>query len=416
MKLVIVGGGSSYTPELIDGLIQHKETFPVDEICLTDINEQRLDILAGLSRRMIARAGVPVQVTATTDRREALDGADFVNCLIRVGGMDARIQDEKIPLKYGVIGQETTGPGGMMKALRTIPVMLELANDMVAACPQAWLINYTNPSGIMAEALGKYTRVKFLSLCSGPAGWIGSVLRRMNVSPERANVEWIGLNHLGFLTRVWVDGVDATEQAIEAAAESWNVDPEWIRSLGAIPASYLRYFFHTGLVLEEYRQPGHQTRGEVVKEIEAELLRQYADPNLSEKPELLRRRGGGGYSDVAIGAMKAIYANTGERQVVQVLNGGAVEDLPTDASIEAACVVDKTGAHPLHYGCLPLPIRGLIQAVKAYESLTVQAAVERSKRVALQAMMAHPLVPGWEVAKPLFEELLQANKRWIDWA
>jgi 6-phospho-beta-glucosidase len=360
--------------------------------------------------------GSDLKISTTTDARAALAGAKYVITSIRVGGEDGRILDERIALRHGVLGQETTGPGGMMKALRTIPVMLELANDMTAACPEAWLINYTNPSGIMAEVLGNHTRVKYLSLCSGPAGWIGAVLRRMNVSLERANVEWIGLNHLGFLTRVWVDGVDATELAIEAAAQSWNVDPEWIRTLGAIPASYLRYFFHTGLVLEEYRQPGHQTRGEVVKEIEAELLRQYADLNLSEKPDLLRRRGGGGYSDVAIGAMKAIYHNTGERQVVQVLNGGAVEDLPGDASIEAACVVDKTGAHPLHYGSLPRPIRGLIQAVKAYESLTVQAAVEQSKRVALQAMMAHPLVPGWEVAKPLFEELLQANKRWIDWA
>jgi 6-phospho-beta-glucosidase len=215
---------------------------------------------------------------------------------------------------------------------------------------------------------------------------------------------------------VWVDGIDVTEQAIEAAAQNWNIDREWIRTLGAIPASYLRYFYHTGLVLDEYRQPGHQTRGEVVKEIEAELLRQYADPNLCEKPELLRRRGGGGYSDVAISAMEAIFHNTGERQIVQVLNGGAVEDLPVDASIEAACVVDRTGAHPLHFGALPLPVRGLIQAVKAYESLTVQAAVERSKRVALQALMANPLVPGWEVAKPLLDELLQANKHWIDWA
>jgi 6-phospho-beta-glucosidase len=416
MKLVIVGGGSSYTPELVDGLIQHQDTFPVSEICLTDINAARLEILAGFSRRMVARAGAPITITSTLDLKAALSGADFVNGLIRVGGMDARILDEHIPLKYNVIGQETTGPGGMMKALRTIPHMLAIAHMMEEICPDAFLINYTNPSGIIAEALGKHSRVKYVSLCSGPAAYISHLLKLMDVAPERANVDWVGLNHLGFAVRVWVDGKDATAQAVEAAAKSWYIDGDWIRALGAIPASYLRYFYHTTAVLEEYHQPGHQSRGEVVKQIETELLRQYADPNLSEKPELLKKRGGGGYSDVALAAMEAIYHNRGDRQVVQVLNQGAVDDLPADASIEAPCLVDRAGTHPIRMGALPLAVRGLVQAVKAYESLTVQAAVEGSKRIAMQALMMHPLTPSWEVAKPMLEELLAANKPWLPWA
>jgi 6-phospho-beta-glucosidase len=416
MKLVIVGGGSSYTPELVDGLIQHILSFPVSELCLTDTNPQRLEVLCGLSQRMVDKAGLALRVTAVPERKQALEGASFVNGLIRVGGMEARILDEKIPLKHGVIGQETTGPGGMMKALRTIPAMLEIAADMVEVCPNAWLINYTNPSGIIAEALGKHSQVKYISLCSGPAGWTSQILRLMDVPAERASVDWVGLNHLGFAIRVWVDGVDATERAVEAAAHAWNIDAEWMRTLGAIPASYLRYFYQPDEVLAEYSQPGHQTRGEVVREIESELLRLYADPNLAEKPELLKQRGGGGYSDVAIAAMEAVYHNRGDRQVVQVLNAGAIDDLPADASVEVACLIDQMGAHPIRMGVLPLPIRGLVQAVKAYESLTVQAAVESSRRAALQALMAHPLVPSWKVAKELLDDLLEANKPWLNWA
>lgn len=416
MKLVIFGGGSSYTPELVDGLIRHYDTFAANEICLTDIDAGRLEILGGLARRMVARSGLPIQVTTTFDRKQALEGAAFVNSLIRVGGMQARILDEKIPLKYGIVGQETTGPGGMMKALRTIPAMLELAQDMLEVCPQAWLINYTNPSGIIAEALGVYSQVKSTSLCSGPQGWIERILQLLQVEPERANVDWVGLNHLGFAIQVWVDGRDMTGPAIAAAAEEWNIDAEWMEYLGAIPSPYLRNFYHHGQVVAEASRPGQRTRGETVREIETELLRQYADPQLADKPELLKKRGGGGYAQVAMAAMQSIYHNRGDRQIMQALNQGAVDGIPAQASMELACIVDRLGAHPVRLGEIPLPIRGLIQAVKAYESLTVQAAVAGSKKLAMQALMAHPLVPSWEVAKPLLEELLLANRPWLPWA
>jgi 6-phospho-beta-glucosidase len=416
MKLVIIGGGSSYTPELIQGVIDHYDTLPFDEVCLVDINEERLKVLLGLSQRMVTRAGLPIRLVSSTDRRRALEGATFVNSLIRVGGMDARIQDERVPLKYGVVGQETTGPGGMMKALRTIPVILDLARDMVDVCPEAWLINYTNPSGIIAEALGKHSRVNFVGLCSGPLGWTTRIFELMEIDPIRGNVDWVGLNHLGFATRVYVDGRDVTPAAVEAVAGEWDIDPEWLRTLGAIPASYLRYYYHHDAVVAEYRQPGHKTRGEQVKEIEAHLLDAYSDPTLTQKPELIKSRGGGGYADVAIAAMRAIAHNTGERQFIQVLNQGAVTDIPADASVEIACVVDRTGPHPITFGEIPLPIRGLIQAVKAYESLTVEAAVEGSHRLAVQALMAHPFVPCWETARPMLDELLEANRRWLPWA
>ena len=416
MKLVIVGAGSSYTPELVDGLLRRHEELPVTELCLTDIDEGRLSILGGLAQRMVASSGLPISVTTTLDRQRALEGAAFVNTLIRVGGMDARVNDETIPLKYGIIGQETTGPGGMMKALRTIPVILDVARDMVQWCPDAWLINYTNPSGIIAEALGKHSRVRYVGLCSGPMHWIQAILDAMGVTRDRANVDWLGLNHLGFAVRVWVDGREATPQAVDAVADRWGLDAEWLRVLGVIPASYLRYYYHRDRILEEASRPGFRTRGEQVKEIEAELLRQYGDPELAGKPALLLKRGGGGYADVALASMLAIYYNKGERQVVQVLNQGALDGLPADASVEITCVLDRTGPHPLRLGAIPLPIRGLIQAVKAYESLTVQAAVEGDRRIATQALMAHPLVPSWGVAKPLLDELFAANRPWLAWA
>ena len=416
MKLVIIGAGSSYTPELIGGMIDNYEDLPFTEVCLTDIDAARLETLAGLTQRMLAKTDLGVGVTSTTDRRQALDGAAFVNCLIRVGGMDARINDERIPLKYDIVGQETTGPGGMMKALRTIPVMLSLAEDMADVCPDAWLINYTNPSGIIAEALGKHGRARFVGLCSGPQSWTEEILNRMNIDPARANVDWVGLNHLGFAVRVWVDGQDVTARAVEAVADHWSVDGEWLRALGAIPASYLQYYYHHGRIVEKAQAPGHRTRGEQVKEIEAGLLEAYADPNLDGKPELLKQRGGGGYAELATSVMHNIHHNAGGRQFVQVLNQGAVDGIPDDASVEVACVIDRRGPHPLRFGEIPLPIRGLIQAVKAYESLTVQAAVEGSRQVALQALMAHPLVPSWEVAQPLLDELLAANRPWLPWA
>ncbi|MGQ9554964.1 MAG: 6-phospho-beta-glucosidase [Anaerolineae bacterium] len=416
MKMVIFGGGGSYTPELVEGLIQHYHELPVSELCLLDINERRLEILGGLSQRMIAKSGLPITVTTTTDRQRGLDGAAFVNSIIRVGGMEARSRDERVPLKYGIVGQETTGPGGMMKALRTVPVIVGLAKDVERYCPDAWIINYTNPSGIMAEALGKYSCAKFVGLCSGPIGWVGHMLQLMGVAPARANVDWMGLNHLGFITRVWVDGKDATEQAIEAVAGNWAIDGEWIRILGAIPASYLAHYYHRGRQFEKTQEPGYRTRAEFLKELEAEMLQVYSDPNLDEKPELLKQRGGGGYAEVAFASMLAIQHNKGERQITQVLNQGALDDIPADASVEVPCIVDSTGPHPLCMGAIPLPIRGLIQAVKAYESLTVQAAMEGSKRIAMQALMAHPLVPSWEVAKPLLDDLLAANKEWIPWA
>lgn len=406
-------------PELADGLIREYTELPITELALTDINERRLKILGGLTQRMFDKAGLPVRVTTTLNRKQAMEGAAFVNAVIRVGGMGARILDERIPLKYRVIGQETTGPGGMMKALRTIPAMLDVAHDMEEVCPEAWLINYTNPSGIITEAISRHSKAKVVGLCSGTWGWSQDIIKAMGIEDaSRVTVDWLGLNHLTWAIHVWVDGKDVIDEAVEAVARTrWGGhDPDWLRALGVIPCGgYLRIYYHHQKVVEE-AQRSERTRGEKLKELEAEMLRQYADLNLAERPELLNQRGGVGYSTVAIMVMSAILHNKNQRLVVNVRTGGAVHGLPEDAVAELPCMMGQDGATPLHVGEIPLQIRGLIQAVKAYEMLTVQAAVEGSKRIALQALMAHPLVGDFDVARPLLDELLIANKPFLPWA
>ena len=273
VKIALIGAGSSYTPELADGLIRCYDALPVDEVAMMDTNAERMEILAGLSSRMFARAGLPIRVTTTEDRRAAIEGATFVSTLIRVGGMDARIRDERIPLKYGILGQETTGPGGFAKALRTIPAILDIARDIEDLAPHAWMINYTNPSGVVTEAVTSYSAANIVGLCAGPFGWINKVLSAMNVEPNRTNVDWVGLNHLGWITRLTVDGEDRTEDAIEAAiAHGWKVDADLMRAMRAVPCTYLGNYYHRDRALVR-QQNSSETRGERVKVIEAELMR-----------------------------------------------------------------------------------------------------------------------------------------------
>ena len=329
--IVLLGVGSTYfTRGIVESLIAKGGEW---DVRLVDIDETCLEIATLLTQRLVDLYEAPVTITGSLDRTEVLPGADAVVSTIGVGGRRAWEKDVTIFRRFNIYQStgDTYGAGGVSRALRTIPVILALAGDMSAACPDAWLVNYTNPSGILAEALGKHSRARFIGLCSGPKMWSEAVFERMGVESARACVDWVGLNHLGFAVRVWVDGHDVTEQAVEAVAEHWSVDAGWLRTLGAIPATYLRYYYHHPSVVREAGEPGHRTRGEQVKEIEAQLLRQYADPDLADRPSLLAKRGGGGYAAVAFAAMRAVARNTGERQIVQVLNRGAVDGIPADA-------------------------------------------------------------------------------------
>lgn len=428
LKVVTVGGGSGYTPELIDGFIRRHDELPVSEYWLVDIQagEEKLAVVGALAQRMVKKAGIDMTVHLTTNLQEALAGADFVTTQIRVGQLAARIQDERIPLRYGVLGQETTGPGGFMKAQRTIPVLLDLCRNMETLCPNAWLINFTNPAGIVTEAIAKYSPIKSLGICSGANSMMRDVAAAYGVEREDVYARIIGLNHLIFADRIAVTGQDFTADFIEKLAQGvgsntlknipdLGLPAEFIRSLKLYPLSYLKYFYmNREMVEHEINELQHGgTRGEQSLVIEKSLFELYRDPNLCEKPAALSARGGALYSDTACSIISAIYNNKREIHVVNVPNQGTTPDLPDDAVIETNAMIDSLGAHPLAYGRLPTSVRGLIQSVKAFEELTVEAAITGNKQTALLALSAHPLVPSVDIAEKILADYLAANRDYL---
>ncbi|MFO7152041.1 MAG: 6-phospho-beta-glucosidase [Bacillota bacterium] len=427
LKVAVIGGGSSYTPELIEGFIKRKSELPVSDIYLVDVEQgrEKLEIVGNLARRMVASAGLNINVNLTMDRREAIYGADFVVTQFRVGGIDARIRDERIPLKYDVIGQETTGPGGFAKALRTIPVILEICKEIEELAPGAFLINFTNPSGIITETVIKYTDVKVIGLCNVPINMVNYVAKVFGVEMDRVYIQFAGLNHLVWGLKVYLDGEDVTEKLIERLisdddATMKNIpglkwDKALIKSLGMLPCPYHRYYYMADRMLKEEKEKAatEGTRGEVVKRVEKELFEIYKNPELAEKPEQLEKRGGALYSYAACNLMSSIVNNKKDIQVVNVRNNGAIADLPEDVVIETNCVIDRNGAHPLNVGRVPAKIRGLMQVVKAYEELTIEAGVKGDYDAALQALTIHPLVPSAEVAKRILDEILDANRDYL---
>jgi len=415
VKLAIIGAGSSYTPELIEGLVQEKESLPVGEIAFYDIDEERLEVMTAFCRRYLKHLGHNIPITPTTDRLEAIQGARFVDVQIRVGGNAQRVLDERIPLKYGIVGQETTGPGGMLKALRTIPVMLEIARDVERYSPDAWIINYTNPTGLVTEAVTKYTQAQIAGLCSGGLFPQWRASDALNVPPESIRYDYVGLNHLNFTFNITVDGRPLNEEEFDRVADraSWGaIDPGLIKTLRLIPSPYLQYYFHTSKKINEAVEKEY-TRGEEVQRLEAEVFAAYADPDQKAKPEALARRGGGGYSEIALAVMQAIHNNREKIIVVNVPNRGAVRGLPDDAVVEIPCAVDAAGIHGLSVPEVPSTVWGIIAAVKNYEQLAVEAAVKGSRELALMALLAHPLVQDYEIARPLLDELLEANRPYL---
>lgn len=413
LKIVIVGAGSSYTPELIDGLSNHRDTLPVGEIVLEDINEKRLDIMEGFVKRYIKELNYDVKITSTNDRKVAFTDADFISVQIRVGGNEARIHDEKIPLKYGLIGQETTGAGGMFNAFRTIPVMIEIAKDVEKYCPDAWVVNYSNPTGLVTEAINKVTNVKMAGLCAGgmrPRWWAAEAL---DIPEEKIFYDYLGLNHMNFTYNMTVDGRQISDDEFTKIAKHCTVvSQDWIHSMKLIPSGYTQYYFHTQQRIKELKAQ-EKTRGESILELEKQIFREYADVNNSRKPKTLAKRGGGGYSAVAIGIMDAIYNDSGKWMVVNVANNGTVPFLSREAVIETACYVSKNGIQPITIPNFPEEVIGLISAVKTYETLAVEAAISGDKNKALQALMAHPLVGDYDIAKPLLDEMLEAHKMYL---
>ncbi len=427
IKLAIIGGGSSYTPELVEGVLKRLDKLPVKTIHFVDIEAgaEKLEIIRGLSERMVKKAGAEIEIIADFDRRAAIKDADFVMTQFRVGGLSARANDERIPLKYDVVGQETTGPGGFAKALRTIPVILDICRDIEELSPNAWMLNFTNPAGLVTEAVNKYTKVKSIGLCNVPVSMQMMIAEMMACEPDELQLEFAGLNHLVWVHRAWLAGEDITQQVLTKVGDGANFsmkniweepwDPSFLKALNAIPCPYHRYFYQTDAMLAEEKQSAQEqgTRAEQVMKTEAELFELYKQPELDHKPAQLEERGGAYYSDASLNLVDAIYNNKNSIHVVNVLNNGAINSLPDDAVIECSAVIGSWGAKPLAIGELSPNISGLLHQVKAYEQLAIEAAVHGSYDSALMALANNPLVPDIGRAKAILDDILQQNSEFL---
>ena len=429
IKIVTIGGGSSYTPELVEGFIKRYNELPVRELWLVDIEEgkHKLEVVGELAKRMVKKAGVPMEIHLTLDRREALKDADFVTTQLRVGLLDARIKDERIPLSHGLIGQETNGAGGMFKALRTIPVILDIDKDMAELCPNAFLINFTNPAGMVTEALLRYGKnKKVIGLCNVPINMEKAAANMLGVDHSRIRMDFVGLNHMVYGKKIFLDGSDVTNQVVDAIADGkmgaivknikdFEWDADFIKSLGMMPCPYHKYYYETQEMLEsELKEFAKgETRAEVVKRLEDDLFKLYDDPNLDIKPPQLEKRGGALYSDAACRLINSIYNDKGDIQPVDCRNNGAIEGLDDDSAVEVSCVITKEGPRPLAMGKLPLQVTGLVQEIKNFEKLVIEAAVTGDYHTALMAMSMNPLVPSDKMAKILLDELLVAHKDYL---
>lgn len=425
MKVAVVGGGSTYTPELVNGFLAQVESLPVSELWLMDISEERLKIVGGFARRMVQAKGGPFEVPLTTDQREALQGASYVITQLRVGGMAARREDEYLGKRHGLIGQETTGVGGMAKALRTIPVVLDIARDMREVAPGGMLVNFANPSGLVTEALARYApEVPSVGLCNVPVNTKMDILKGLEerrgapLDPSRAQLDTLGLNHLSWHRGFTVDGEDVWPDVIHAYLTDLRSqdEPEWdvrtIETLRMIPNYYLQYYYYPDHQLAaQARWP--PSRAEQVMAIEDDLLKAYADPGRTEPPEDLMKRGGAYYSTVATQLLNAHYNNSGEVHVVNVPHRGAVEGWPADWVLEMPCRVDKAGIEPLPAAPLPLACFGLLAAVKSYEIRTVEAAVYGDADAAYEALLVHPLGPAADQVWGVLQDLLETNAPYL---
>lgn len=430
LKVVTIGGGSSYTPELVEGFIKRYEEFPLTELWLVDIEagQEKLTIVGEMAKRMVKAAGIDCEVHLTLDRKEALKDADFVTTQLRVGLLDARILDERIPLSHGLIGQETNGAGGIFKALRTIPVILAIVEDMKKLCPDAWLINFTNPAGMVTEAVLRYGGWdKVVGLCNIPVNAVVEEAAILDEKPENLFFHFAGINHLHWHTVVDSTGKDRTDELIKKMYGSGdnksivaNIKDnelifEQVENLHMVPCPYHNYYYYTDKMLAEELTDfkNHGTRAERVKVIEQELFELYKDPNLDYKPKQLAERGGARYSDAACETITSIYNDKRRVMTVSTLNNGTITDLPADSAVEVTCMLTGNGPIPYNFGSFEAKERGLLQLMKAMEQLTIEAAVTGDRGTLLQAFTMNPLITSGDVAKAVMDELLEAHKEYL---
>ena len=412
LKVAVIGAGSTYTPELVEGLASRSERLPLDELVLEDVDAERLGVLGGMAERMLRRLEWPGRLTTTGRIEEAIDGADFVLLQLRVGGQAARLVDETLPLRFGTIGQETTGAGGFAKALRTVPVVLDIADEVKRRSrPGAWIIDFTNPVGIVTQALLDAGH-RAIGLCNVAIGFQRRFARLFDVGPDEIELDHVGLNHLSWIRGVRVRGVERIDEVIERIGSDLERDigipVERMRAQRAIPSYYLRYYERFEDVLAEQR--AKTSRAQEVMDIEAKLLELYRDPSVDTKPELLEHRGGAYYSEAAAQLLASLHDGSGDLQVVDVRNGGAVPGVPADAVVEVTSRIDRDGAHPRSVDPLSPEMLELVRSVKAFERLVIGAALSGDRGDALQALAANPLVGPSTDPALLLDAILDANR------
>lgn len=420
LKIAMIGAGSTYSPELIHGFITREGKMKVREFALMDIHMERLEIVGGLIKRMCGNFKEKPLITMTDSIEEAITGADYVVTQFRVGLLPARAKDEAIPLRHGIIGQETTGPGGFAKALRTIPEMLKIAHCIEKVAPGATLINFTNPSGIITEAISKYSGVKVIGLCNTPITTYKRINSVMGLKEEEVFYDYFGLNHLGFIKGIYVNGRDMTDELFPQIMNhpklsemlGYEFNKKQALAMRILPVAYLQYYYHQKELTNKLLKQ-EKTRGELLIDIDRELLVQYSDPQLKMKPPGLDQRGGAWYSEAAVSLMNSLENSDGEIHVVNVQNKGTIVDLDPEAVIEIPARIDGSNIKTFHFGKLPMAVKGLVEHVKAYESLTVDAAAKGSKDLALLALINHPFVTSADEAESMLEEIIAAHPDYI---
>jgi len=419
MKVAVIGGGSTYTPELVQGLIERASSFPVGELWLMDIDLQRLEVVGGFARRMAQAAGAPFSVHLTDNLDEALAACAYVFTQIRVGGMRARREDEYLGRRWGLVGQETTGVGGFAKALRTIPVLLDMTERMQRHCPQAWLVNFTNPSGLVTQALSLHApQIRSVGLCNGPINAQRMIADQFGGETGQVRLEYLGLNHLSWIQGAYLNENDLWGQVFPAYVqeqeqeESPACPPYLLRLLQAIPSSYLRYYYRTDSVLKAQAH-AERSRAEEVMLVEETLIERYRDPALTTPPPELAKRGGALYSTAAAQLVDAIHNDTGNVQIVNAPHAGAAPDWPADWVAELSCRIDSAGVHPLPAAPLPPLADSLARTVKSFELLAVQAAVTGDRQAALEALLVHPLGPDGDQAETFLDDLIQTHRLYL---
>lgn len=432
LKIATIGGGSSYTPELIEGFIKRYDELPIDELWLVDIEDgyEKLEIVGNLAKRMVEKANIPMKIYLTLDRKKALEGASFVTTQFRVGGLDKREIDEKIPIQNGMIGQETNGIGGFFKALRTVPVIDDIIKDIKKYCNGAWLINFTNPAGMITEAaINRFDYPKTIGLCNVPLSLLESISKMLNVDENRLVLELTGLNHHSFVTDVKLDGESVIDEVIEKYVNLNNDERanmkniisipftnEFIRGIKAIPSPYINYYVNLREQLNEEKESFKTgtVRAEVVKKVEKELFEVYKDVNLKEKPKQLELRGGARYSDAACNLITSIYTNKKDIQYVNCLNNGAIKGLDDNYIIETAAIITNEGPIPVHSGNIPYILKGTIESIKTFELAAVDSAITGDENLAIAALSFNRLVDSSIECVKIFNEMKEKNKGYIN--